>query len=376
MNGKTETTVTPNPPSQQELDYYSGQQALAQKQLDLLNQQQSFNQDYMTQTAPLLDAQTKLLQTQLDAANNPDPTQAAIQQQTAAAQLQQLQDNADLEPLQKQVLQAQLQQTLQGPNATPEQAAQIDAATKGQLDAGTSQINDFETTAMQNLRDNLAPGLGLRPSDTPITDRGDIVAKEAVTQQGQLASNLATANANAKLNYPLAAGQLSQAGANFSANLDQASQEFQASLADAAATNRARLLASTGSSIGQGINQGIGLISGARSNPLTFQSTGGTTTGTTSPGFVDILGAIGGAAKGGAALYSASDARVKYNVKTTGYDSKGRRWVDFTYKGEHPSVRHHGVIAQEVERTDPEAVLTNGIGLKFVDYGKLKQRAA
>lgn len=378
MNGKTTTTVQTAPPSPEENAYLQSQQALAAKQLEILGSQQDFNQSYMDQIKPILDQQNELLSKSLAAAN--DPIQAELQQKTTQAQLQALQDNADLAPLQKQVLQAQLQATLKGPGATPEQSAQIDAASKAALDSGTSDINDFQTTALQSLRNNLAPGLGLRPSDTPIVDRGQLVAKEAVRQQGQLATSLAGANAQAKLNYPLAASGVQQAGADFSANLGNAASAFQASLADAAATNRLRLLSSGSDAIGTGINQGIGLVTGSRGNPLSF-SRGQTTTQSSSPGLSSILGGIGGLASGIGALggsaglagvLALSDERMKTDIQTVGNDRAGRRWVNFEYKGDPSHVRHVGVIAQEVEKSDPEAVLTNGIGLKFVDYSKLR----
>lgn len=370
MGGSSTTTVTQAPPSAEETAYLNSQQALAAKQLELLTQQQSFNNDYLTQVKPLLE-QTIAAQTAALAQAN-DPVQQEIAKKQAALQLQSLQDAADLAPLQKAVLQKQLEDIQNGPGATAEQAAQIDAATQGQLDKGKSDINEFSTTALDNLRTQLAPGLGLRPTDTPIVDRGQLVAKEAVRQEGQLTSSLATANASAKLNYPLAAAGVSQAGADFAGNLKQASDQFQAALQDAAATNRLRLLSSGSDIVNSGTNQGIGLVTGSRENPLSF-SRGSTQETSQSLGLGQILGGIGQGL--GAIGMFASDARVKYNVETDYYDRKGRRWVNFTYKGEPPSVRHHGVIAQEVERTDPDAVFTNGIGLKVVNYAKLREAA-
>lgn len=376
MGGKTTTSNTPNPPSQQELDYYASQADLTKKQLEILGSQTDYNQSYLDQTKPLLDAQMQLLQKQLDAENNPDPVQAEIASKSAALQLQNLNDASDLAPLQKQVLQAQLQSiTDQNKGPTDQQIASIDAATKSAYDTGVSDINEFSNNALQQIRNNLAPGLGLRPTDTPIEDRGQLVAKEATRQAGQLATSLAGANASARLNYPLAVAGVNQAGADFTANLKAASDQFQAGLSDAAAANRARLVGTSSDIINSGTNAGIGLVTGSRGNPLSFASTGSSTTQTTSPGFFDYLSAAAGAAKAGAGI-AASDARAKYNIVTVGHDNSGRRWVDFTYKGEPADVRHRGVIAQEVEKTDPEAVLTNGIGLKFVDYGKLKDKRA
>lgn len=104
-------------------------------------------------------------------------------------------------------------------------------------------------------------------------------------------------------------------------------------------------------------------------NTFTGQNTTGTTTGTSttrsSPGLTDL------AQLGMSAAFLFSDERTKRNVETVGYDKKGRRWVDFEYLWDEPGVKHRGVIAQEVARTDPHAVAVNRQGLLGVDYSQL-----
>lgn len=104
-------------------------------------------------------------------------------------------------------------------------------------------------------------------------------------------------------------------------------------------------------------------------NTFTGQNTTGTTTGTSttrsSPGLTDL------AQLGMSAAFLFSDERTKRNVETVGYDKKGRRWVDFEYLWDDPGVKHRGVIAQEVARTDPHAVAVNRQGLLGVDYSQL-----
>lgn len=72
-----------------------------------------------------------------------------------------------------------------------------------------------------------------------------------------------------------------------------------------------------------------------------------------------------------AAAAGGSDLRLKDNIKTTHYDAKGRRWVDFTYKGD-PETVYNGVIAQEVRETDPHAVIEGPAGILFVNYAALE----
>lgn len=84
------------------------------------------------------------------------------------------------------------------------------------------------------------------------------------------------------------------------------------------------------------------------------------------------LAGLGGSIAGGLGSLGAiaSDGRIKTDVQTVGYDAKGRRWVDFRYRG-HKDV-HRGVIAQEVMLTDPDAVSVAPQGWLQVDYGMLE----
>lgn len=79
--------------------------------------------------------------------------------------------------------------------------------------------------------------------------------------------------------------------------------------------------------------------------------------------FGQLLGA--GAQLGGA--YLMSDERVKENIKRVG-NEKGYNIYEFNYIGDDK--RYIGVMAQEVEKTNPEAILENN-GLKRVNYGML-----
>lgn len=276
MSGSSTTTQTVTP---EERAYQASQTALAQKQLDILNYQSSFQQDYLNSIKPLLDQQLAAAQ---------DPVQQEIAARSNALQLQQLQDQADLAPLQKQLAQKQLEDAQRGYAATPEQVAQINAATQAAQQSGESDINAFQQNSERQLAQNLAPSLGLRPTDTPIVDRGQLVAQEAQRQQGQLTSTLAQAKADAQLNYPLNAAGVSNAASQFQQSLNLSRNSFTADLANAAANNRMAL-------IGQGMQGGIGLAGAGRGNPISFSRN---TTTSTSPGFADILGGLGGLGTG------------------------------------------------------------------------------
>jgi hypothetical protein len=53
----------------------------------------------------------------------------------------------------------------------------------------------------------------------------------------------------------------------------------------------------------------------------------------------------------------------------------GEGLYEWTYKGDPSGERHTGVMAQEVERTNPGAVVTHPSGYKMVDYAKVLAKA-
>lgn len=80
--------------------------------------------------------------------------------------------------------------------------------------------------------------------------------------------------------------------------------------------------------------------------------------------FGDILGGLMGA---GASIYTASDRGVKEDVKRVGKTDDGQPIYRFRYKSGGPM--QMGLMAQDVEKTNPKAVKTIG-GVKMVDYGR------
>lgn len=107
-------------------------------------------------------------------------------------------------------------------------------------------------------------------------------------------------------------------------------------------------------------NASLGLI------PLQ-QTTNSTTTQKQSGGGLGgILGAIGSIA--GAIPWS--DKRLKENIETVGKDDKGRRWVEYNYIWDKDT-KHVGLLAQDVKKTDPKAVVKDKSGFYKVNYGLL-----
>jgi len=71
----------------------------------------------------------------------------------------------------------------------------------------------------------------------------------------------------------------------------------------------------------------------------------------------------------------ASDIRMKENIKQIHWLPNGLPVYEFEYKPEFKDIAGHGkfvgVMAQEVELVQPEAVITNADGYKMVNYGAL-----
>lgn len=79
---------------------------------------------------------------------------------------------------------------------------------------------------------------------------------------------------------------------------------------------------------------------------------------------------------GAAAMMMPSDIRVKENIKAIGYLPNGLPVYEYEYKPEFKSIggegKFIGVMAQDVEKVIPEAVVEHPDGYKMVNYGALQ----
>ena len=75
-----------------------------------------------------------------------------------------------------------------------------------------------------------------------------------------------------------------------------------------------------------------------------------------------------GGTLGGMGIYKYSDRRLKDDIKRVGTLDNGLPVYVFRYKGDDgPTL---GLMADEVEKVNPEAVVTHRSGFKMVDYGR------
>jgi hypothetical protein len=81
-----------------------------------------------------------------------------------------------------------------------------------------------------------------------------------------------------------------------------------------------------------------------------------------------IMGGAGMAMQMLPMLMAFSDERLKENVHRVGETDDGQNLYFYNYKGD--PTPHVGLMAQEVEQRDPDAVVEHPSGFKMVNYGK------
>ena len=219
---------------------------------------------------------------------------------------QQIERSLEFAPIEKELLQAEIDRIRQGGRATPEQLALIKEQADRAIAAGETDIERFRTESLRGIKEQLAPSLGLRPTDSPILDRGGLIAAEAQRQQGQLVQGVRGAEAAAGLSFPLAQGALQSGQAQFQQQLLSSTQQFQAQLRDAAFANRLRL-SSQPQQLGLGLATGIPFPNPQFSRSITQRTSGGGGIGTVISG----IGAVGGLLSGIGSIFTPSSRALK-----------------------------------------------------------------
>ncbi len=119
-----------------------------------------------------------------------------------------------------------------------------------------------------------------------------------------------------------------------------------------------------------------GNVTGANTSTGTTAGTSNTTgagTGTTTQPQSTMSNIIGGATAAASLASLFSDERMKEGIQPVGLLNDGQKIVKFRYKGMPQT--HIGLLAQDVEKTMPDAVSEVG-GLKMVDYDRATKKSA
>lgn len=75
-------------------------------------------------------------------------------------------------------------------------------------------------------------------------------------------------------------------------------------------------------------------------------------------------------------LFSFSDERMKEDIQEVGKLADGQRIYKYAYKDDPEKKVHIGVMAQETEKKNPEAVAVHPTGFKMVNYDAATRKAA
>jgi hypothetical protein len=122
--------------------------------------------------------------------------------------------------------------------------------------------------------------------------------------------------------------------------------------------------------------QGNTVVNPGTPNPLSGFLTGlagNSGLGTALGGF---LGSSGGGGFSAADPFGNSDKRLKENIEEVGSLNDGTKLYAYNYKGTSPMARTIGVMAQEVEKKYPSAVVKDDDGMRKVNYVKVIKKAA
>ncbi len=286
MSKTTEVTIPG--PTAQETELQGLQVQLAQQQLEATQ----------AQTAAAAPALRSLTQQQelLEELFTPEQQRQRLQEQ--------IEFEDQFRPIQQELLERELERIRRGPGASEEELRLIGEATERGIASGESDISEFQRRGLQQIREELAPASGLRPTDTPIVERGLQLGREAQRQQGQLVRGLRGAEAQAALNFPLALGQFQQAQAFGASQLATSAQQFQSQLRQQAFQNQLRLG-------GQASGTGLGALGGITGGLGGLQQLrlGQTSTQTRDP--FGQAGQIAGGIAGGIGAAIASSRKFK-----------------------------------------------------------------
>ena len=295
----------------EEIEYTKQQIELAKQQLALTEEMHGWQSDIFAITKPLLEKYALLVDQ--DFAKQSSPEYQALQAKYGQLEEAQLDQAIRNLPMQDELLQLQLDEIRRGGRATDEQKALIGEIANRAIEAGDSDIGQFLTRGLGDIREQLAPARGMRPDDAPMIDAGEELAMEALRQKGLLTSNIRGAQANAELNFPLNASAMTNQYSQWQQNFNQGMNTFLSGLKQQAYANRAQFMGQLFQAPNASFESGIGLINASRPTAVSFPRN---TTETTKTSGGSILGGIGGILSGIGSVGSLfSSERAKENIR-------------------------------------------------------------
>lgn len=275
--------------------------------------------------------------------------------------------------------------------AAQEETLRAQLLNRGLSEGGAAYNAEMERLARQNTDARLATQLAAGDEQARMVG----LARDAAIFGNESALAQAGFGNQARLNQMGAENQASLGAAQFGQNAQQLGN--MAGLAGADFSNRANLtnaqfqnaaraqgLQEAYAARSQPINEVIGLMSGSQVQQPNFVNPNMPTIPTTdTAGLINNhynqqlqqwqqnQGILGGIMGGVGQLIGLSDERAKKDKRKVGHlDSVDLDVHEYRYKGEPESApKRLGLMAQEVERKNPSAVIKRK-GIRYVDYGR------
>lgn len=359
-----------------QLQFLQSQNALALQQIESSSKTMAFNDEnnkYLLEQAR--DAHNRLVARQKAYSPEEEATAAAEEARRATR----------MGALSEEAANIQLEALKRNGKPTDEQAAFLNQAYDAAQKTGESDISRYLQETLRTITEQTANASGMRATDTPILRLSERAGEEAARAQGDLATDIAGKKAAAMVSAGMGLQQLQGAGAaNLQSLAGTQAQAYNQVLSAQAAANRATAF-SMPQSVGfampqQGGNANLSFMNPAgqvqlNPNSLGLQvgisHQGGTqqTNGRTSQWGVNF-GDVAKAAAGVGQMIAMSDSRLKESIVPMGKTAGGATLHSYRYRGDN-QVRV-GVMAQEVRRIFPEAVVETPSGFLAVDYSKVK----
>lgn len=243
----------------------------------------------------------------------------------------------------------------------PQFAQSQEALTNNLANEGVTQGSQAANTAQQNLGLQENQAYGNAADQAVLAGEGE---QNTLYGQGLQSADLANTAQNQTYGEQLQNAELqnSASGQGMSqlfALTDQPLNEYDALMSGSQV--QSPTFQGTNSETVQPANVGS-IINGAYANQLSAY-------GTQQSG-VNNLFSLGGSLGGAAIL--ASDRRLKKNITRVGETSGGIPIYEFSYIWDGDEVKYVGVMADEVKKTIPEAVIRDPSGFDLVNYALVK----
>jgi hypothetical protein len=201
----------------------------------------NFRRKQLGKLDPLADDIQSLATVGIDQLARSIPTEAALDKQRDQLALSESGLALDASKTSGELGAFEAQDILRSGKASPDDIKNINAAAGAAIEQGGSDIDAGVEDALRSLRDVTATSRGLSIRDTPILDRGQLIAREGLRQKSQLSRGARLFGAEQRLQHPLNRGAVQSQRVSALEDRSTSIREFQQGLRQQAFLNRLTL---------------------------------------------------------------------------------------------------------------------------------------